>query len=765
MSISQPHTLVAEKYELLDIVRTTALATVYRARDTKTNSIVAVKIFRSYFSQESEALQRYTQFIQSVQSLRHPNIVAVHGVERHGDNIVLVMDYVPWPTLKDRKTDILPMTEVLQALRPVAEAIDYAHGQGVVHRDIKPGNIFVDPETGQVKLSDFGTATLVEGGHLLVRSTVNTPFPSYTAPEQAQGNPPLPGNDIYSLGALLYELTTGGLPFDALSPDTVLVRQLTTFATPPSELEPELPAEFDAVILKALSRHHEDRHGSAAELMNGAERAVRTLILAAPTTPNKPTTEEPVLQPAYLEDSRIVCPYCGSGNPGTAPRCFTCWGSLTTKPVVTKEEEQRLVRSYLAAIRRRKRLIWGTIGTAYALLIGLFLNNLLDIRLPTPSPTTTVSSVSAPGEWRMLQNNETRTGAISGPAFVPQGRIKWTFNSDGPIFSTPAVAEGRIYLATNDRRIVALDTETGGLLWEYRVTGPVNSSPAIAENLVYVGLRDGDILALNKSSGELEWTYDAGAGIYSSAVVVDGALYIGSGDSNLYALDAATGKLRWKRETNSWVVSAPAVSQDIVAVGGLDGELYLVNANNGTLRFQFNTGGGIGGAVTVVGDIAYAPSGRGDIYAIELKKRDIPYQKGLWKAWFTFWVWGIAPEPPLPPGFVWVYRSREGITKSLATDGERVFAAYLSGTLRAHDINNGRPFWEFPMGAPLRSAPIVSGNTIIQAATDGKVYGVDRATGEQLWVIPLEGEIVASPVLGNGVLYIASGNGTLYAIE
>ena len=758
--------VIAGRYELLDIVGATGLASVYRARDAATDSIVAVKLFRSYFSQESEALQRYTQVIQRAQTLRHPNIVRVHGVEREEASLFVIMEYVPWPSLRNQEAQTPSLHEVLTILRQVAAALDYAHEHGMVHRDLKPGNILYDRESGQVKVSDFGTATLVEGGHLLIRTTVSTPLPSYTAPEQIQGKPPDPRNDIYSMGALLYELTTGSLPFDALSPYTVLTRQLTTTIRPPSEFNPSLPSEFDAALLKALSRRPGDRYASGAELVAAVEAAVGAQHAVPTTVPVCPDVAETAKKPAELEDARIVCPHCGAGNPATTPRCFSCWGSLTAQPTVTKEEEQRLVQRYLRVIRRRKRIIWSTIGTTFAVLIGLFLYNLFDLRPALPTPASEISSISATGEWAMLQHNPTHTGMIPGPAFVPEGKLGWQFSTEGPLFSTPAVADGRIYYGTSDRGVIALDADTGDFLWAHPVLGPVNSSPAVAGDLVFVGLRDGDVLALNKATGDLEWSFDAGSGVYSSPVVLDGTLYIGSGDSNIYALDAATGHLRWKRETDGWVVSSPAVSDGIVAVGGMDGRLYLIRAANGVTRFHFGTGNSIGAAVTVVGDTAYVPSGLGNIFAVDLKKRDIPYEKGLWKTWFTFWVWGIAPEPPRRPGLVWARESREGLTGHLATDGERLFAAYRSGSLRAHDLNRkGRVLWEFDAGAPLRAAPIVSGNTVIQPAFDGKIHGVDKSSGEKLWELSVEGGIRTSPALANGVLYIASNNGTLYALE
>ena len=763
--MSQASTVVANRYELLEVVGTTGLASVHRARDTSTDSVVAVKVFRSYFCQETEAAHRYLHLMQRVQTLRHPNIVHVHRVDRDEGTIYVVMDYVPWPTLKSLGGKQLLLREIVETLRQVAAALDHAHSFGVVHGDLRPSNVFIDSESGQVKVSDFGTATLVEGGHALVRSTVSTPLPSYTPPEQIRGEPPIPRNDIYSLGALLYELATGSVPFDALSPQTVLRRQVTTVPAAPTSHNPDLPPEFDAVVLKALSLRPEDRHTSGATLVSSVEELARAQATASTSAPARAVPGEEVIS-APLEDERVVCPKCGTGNPASAPRCSFCWGTLSTQPTVTRVEEQRIVRRYLRVIRRKRRLVLAALGLTYAILIGAYVVDTFNIKLPLPSPASDISSVSNAGEWAMLRHNPDRTGGTAGTAFVPEGTVKWRFSSDGPLFSSPAVADGLVYFGTSDRRIVALGEETGALHWTYSATGPVNSSPAVAGDFVFVGLRDGTVLALKKATGKLVWSFDAGFGIYSSPVVLGGVLYIGSGDGNVYAFDAATGEKRWRARTNGWVVSSSAVSDGIVAVGSLDGKLYLIDASTGALRFKYGTHNGIDTSVIVVEDRAYTVSGNGRLHAIELNKRNIPFEKALWRTWFQFWIWGMVPDPPRPPGIEWIHRARDRTTTDMATDGEQLFVAYHSGFLRAHDLNNfGRPAWEFQAGAPLKVAPIVVGDAVIQAASDGTVYGVHRVTGQKLWATAVNAEASASPVLANGTLYVPTENGTLYAIR
>ena len=780
------------KYELLNQLGTTGLASVYRARDIASHTIVALKVLHAYFSREEELLGRYFQEVAQVQKLRHPNIVPVHGIEQEGELIALVMDYVPWPSLKARRSRVLPGDEVLTILRQVAQALDYAHSQGIVHRDLRPSNVFYDPESGQVMVSDFGTASLVEGMHELIRSTVNTPAPSYASPEQIQGQatyarPTIdPRNDIYALGTLAYELLTGELPFDALNPYTILSRQLAETPISPSSLNEALPPSVDDVILKALRPRPEERYASCGEMVEALEQVAGRDILRRATTAGaldqlEPSVETPGPIAAKDEDAWTICPRCGSDNPALERWCSDCWASLVEQPVVTREEAKRLARRYLAMLRRRKRISLSIVGSALAALLAFWAYSITDIRPPLPAPTSTISSQSAIGEWSMVQRDIHHTGAAPGPDVILNGSIKWSFKLQEPILSTPAVSGGRVFIATTDRRVVALDEATGDVLWAQPVSGPVNSwsdatlpgffphrylvTPSVADGLMFIGLRDGTLLALDTATGNVEWSYATGGPIYGSATVFDGSLYIGSSDNRLYSFDASTGEVRWIRETEHWVISPPTISQGIVIAGSHDENLYMIDASNGTLRYMLDIGSSIQNAITVVGDAAYFTVRPGDVVAIDYRQKDVPFQKAFRSIWYQLFVWGMVPPPPPAPGFIWGLPVDEPVDSDLATADGRLFVATVAGILRAVDLETGSLLWKVDGLGNVYTSPIISGDTVILAAFDGTIHSFDASTGEQRWAVSTSESIVASPTLADGTLYVPTTEGNLYALQ
>ncbi len=758
------------KYEVLDRIGTTGLATVYRAKDALGNP-VALKVLLGYFAQDQELMARFEQVMAKVQTLKHPNIVPVLRIEHEDSAVAVVMDCIPWRTLRARRAPVLPLGETLHILRQVAAALDYAHQQGVVHRDLRPSNVFYDPETGEVKVSDFGTVALVEGGSALVRTTVNTPHPSYAAPEQTQRKPPHPKNDIYSLGALAYELLTAEIPFDALSPYTALARQLTGAAIPPSQLEKSVPPEVDPIVMKALSHDPAQRHPTCAAFVRALEQAMGARAVApsyrgagqgAPSLGlAQAVTAEPV-----VEGGRIVCPSCGVNNAATAIRCQNCWIQLRQQPVLNDEEAAQESRRLQGRDLGKRRKIRLAIAAGVLALLAIWAYNVIEIRPPLPKPATTINSASTEGVWTMVGGTPLHTNAVPGPAFTPDGKTLWAFKSEGPIQASLAVDGSRAYVATSDGRVVALDKATGAEAWSFPASGPLNASLARAGDFLYFGQRDGSIIALDAQQGTEQWRFQTKGAMYASFAVIDGALYTGSTDGHVYSLDAQTGELRWQRKVANWVVGTPAVIDGIVIIGDEDGELYIIDASNGTLRNQLNIGTAVDSSPVIIGDFAYLTTRSGRVLAVRYHQKRVAFQKATWAIWINLWVWRLAPEPPPTPGLHWsVNLKGEEVAADMATDGQRLFLATYEGNLFALDAHTGKQQWKAKGLGKLQAAPIVSGDTVIVATVPGDIVGYDAATGQERWRQHVGEGAVAAPVLAGGTLYLPTDQGHLFAIQ
>jgi DNA-binding NarL/FixJ family response regulator/tRNA A-37 threonylcarbamoyl transferase component Bud32 len=257
-----------DRYQIEDMIGEGATAAVYRAMDTRLKRVVAVKMLLPHV--HSTTRQRFEREALAVAKLNHPGIMAVYDVGQDKDANYIVVELVDGKPLYDYIPSSPEM--VARLSQQICLALDYAHRAGVIHRDVKPANIYVTAND-HIKIMDFGLAIPVEGGEkrlTAMGSIIGTP--AYLSPEQAQGKVLSPQTDIYSLGVVMYEMITGELPFDADDIASILLQQVNKPAVPPSELTPDIPLWLENIILTALEKHPENRFPTAA-LMAAALQA------------------------------------------------------------------------------------------------------------------------------------------------------------------------------------------------------------------------------------------------------------------------------------------------------------------------------------------------------------------------------------------------------------------------------------------------------------------------------------------------------------
>jgi serine/threonine-protein kinase len=285
--MTQPR-LLGGRYELDGVVGRGGMAEVYRARDIRLDRIVAVKTLREDLARDQTFQARFRREAQSAASLNHPSIVAVYdtGEDMMGPTPVpyIVMEYVDGRTLRDLLRDdrrLLP-ERALEITDGVLRALDYSHRNGIVHRDIKPGNVMLT-RTGEVKVMDFGIARAVSDAQATMTQTAQViGTAQYLSPEQARGERVDARSDLYSAGCLLYELLTGRPPFTGDSPVAIAYQHVRENPIPPSRVDPEIPAWADSIVLKAMAKDPGDRYQSAGEMRNDIQRALQGMPVAAP---------------------------------------------------------------------------------------------------------------------------------------------------------------------------------------------------------------------------------------------------------------------------------------------------------------------------------------------------------------------------------------------------------------------------------------------------------------------------------------------------
>ncbi|GAC1440593.1 MAG: Stk1 family PASTA domain-containing Ser/Thr kinase [Solirubrobacteraceae bacterium] len=290
-------TLIDGRYSVISRIGTGGMADVYLAHDSQLGRRVAVKLLNARFAEDSGFVERFRREASSAASLSHPNVVSVFDRGEWNGTYYIAMEHLTGRSLKAlvRESGALAPLAAIELTLQLLRAARFAHGRGVIHRDLKPQNAIVDDE-GQLKVTDFGiaragTSEITETGSIMGTA-------QYLSPEQAQGRPVGERSDLYSIGIVLYELLTGSIPFDGESAVTIALKQINEVPPPPSTLNRAVSPELDAIVMRALAKQPEDRFADAQEFIHELEAEQSRLRGEPPAMPPPPLAEYGYAVPA-----------------------------------------------------------------------------------------------------------------------------------------------------------------------------------------------------------------------------------------------------------------------------------------------------------------------------------------------------------------------------------------------------------------------------------------------------------------------------------
>jgi serine/threonine protein kinase len=266
-----PHILL-DRYEVGRLLGAGGMAEVFEGRDRLLARRVAIKVLQAQFVRDPSFLIRFKREAQAAASLSHPNIVGVYDTGSEDGTHFIVMEYVDGRTLKEviRAEGPLYPERAAEICADVCSALVAAHARGLIHRDIKPGNVMLTPD-GKVKVMDFGIARATTS-ETITQTAAVVGTAQYISPEQAQGQAVDYRSDIYSLGCCLYEMLTGTVPFTGATPVAIAYRHVREDPTPPRMLNADVPAPLEAICLKAMAKLPDNRYQTAAEFQSDLER-------------------------------------------------------------------------------------------------------------------------------------------------------------------------------------------------------------------------------------------------------------------------------------------------------------------------------------------------------------------------------------------------------------------------------------------------------------------------------------------------------------
>jgi outer membrane protein assembly factor BamB len=411
-----------------------------------------------------------------------------------------------------------------------------------------------------------------------------------------------------------------------------------------------------------------------------------------------------------------------------------------------------------------------------------------------------------------FHGNVARTGVYDAPGPTRSGNVKWMFKAAGPIVTSPAVADGVVYIGSLSGHLYAVDKETGKEKWNFKSRMPIASSPAVAGGLLYFVSSTGSLAAIDVATGTPKWVFaaeyerkfeaknlhgyppatqtipDAWDIFTSSPAVVDGKVYFGSGDGNVYAVDALKGVVIWKFPTKDVVHASPAVANNTVYIGSWDSFLYAIDAETGQERWSFKSGEdpvihnqvGFQSSPAVVGGTVYVGCRDAHVYAIDAatgrRKWDYPTSKS--------WVIGT---PAVRDGVVYVgtsdsarfmaidaktgrlrfnFDAKAYVFSSAAVAGDLAYFGSHNGRLYAVNAKTGEPAWDFRTeGSKQDPMKILNADGSLNRESFTPVFGDFADMYIDFYRFRSVGAIMSSPVVDRGTLYFGSMDGNLYALE
>jgi serine/threonine protein kinase len=512
-------------YRLLRILGKGGMGAVFlgqRLDDSQAQAAIKILLPSRYVLSETRtAFQaRFMREAKTLSSLHHPHIVPVLSYGKKDDLSYIVMPYLPGGTLSSRiqaKRKPLHFADIARYAHQLASALDYAHAQRIVHRDIKPGNVLLDV-AGNVFLSDFGIARFFESSPDVL-STVSISLtstgevfgtPSYMAPELFRGELAEPSADVYALGVMLYQLVTGRVPFQGKGPLDVGIKHISEVPLPARGLRPELPEPAEAALLRALAKSPTERFASAGEFVNVFNAGLQGLWPVGISV--RPVTRQ-LAQVQTLRSSRQL--HTTSSRNTRRLLSFTrSWQNMRGTLVAVV-----LVLVLLQALV--VGIVMGTHSFGSSPSLSALSSNLQKISsLPSPTPTAHISRLvkiapsptthllsSAPSPYVAGYDPASMHFAISSDtvyAISNSGNsIFWTYTTNNHIIQSPLVLGDVLYIVTDKGQVYALQITNGTLLWSYATHVSTHSPLSIKNDVVIMYADNGTAYRFSASNGNL----------------------------------------------------------------------------------------------------------------------------------------------------------------------------------------------------------------------------------------------------------------------
>ena len=712
-------------YTVLRELGAGGMGVVYHCRDEFLQREIAIKMLLPELMADDDTVEVFRQEARLAAQLEHPNVVTIHniGLENREGKVhhYIAMEFLPGGSLKQRISDEekTAMEQSLEWMKQLAVGLNYAHKRGVVHQDIKPDNIFITHD-GNLKIGDFGLA-LIATGVAIERAVQGKGTPAYMSPELCRGDPQDHRSDIYSLGAVFYELLTKERPYKASGMIEMAMKHATAPIPSAKKMNATVPEVLDKAIQKMMAKNPEDRYQTLAEVLTILEKLLLELQVArlgmgmnnlstataqpAPVAPvaTPPKEKEPPPPPIpnvanYADDfANFLADQ--SDTKDKAPQLHT---KAAAKPAVPEVDP---------------------------------LDDLLDSLLaeqPAPKPAAKAAE-PAKAEQKAPK-------AEPNPAETPA-------KTDAPTAepATADAAKSSVIMSEASRAMQeAAAAAAAAALTGATHTKPVSFDDDITGDIdaVFQSVVRAEAAAMAQATHAAHEASQVGMTIPGPAAATTSGGSPKTSRTGIPAVGAQQKELElsWSFKTYGPIgwTSMPVLSKDrkAIMVGSTDGRLYSIDAAKGSLSWQYDTGAAIISSPVVFGEKILVASTNGSLHCLTASGSKI-----------------------------WEYTSSSPLVATPCIHNDDILLPSMDGTVKYLNANDGSVKWTYRTDGPVVSTPQVLENLVFFGSKDKCLHAVSLDRGWRQWISQTQGEIVSSPLVSTDSVYIGSTDGNLYALE
>ncbi len=776
------------------------MGVVYHCRDEFLQREIAIKMLLPELMADDDTVEVFRQEARLAAQLEHPNIVTIHniGMENREGKVhhYIAMEFLPGGSLKGRiGKDTPSLEQYLEWMKQMATGLNYAHKRGVVHQDIKPDNIFITHD-GNLKIGDFGLA-LIATGVAVERAVAGKGTPAYMSPELCRGDPQDHRSDIYSLGAVFFELLTKEKPFKASGMIEMAMKHATAPIPSARKLNSDVPEVLDKAIKKMMAKDPDDRFQSLSELLTILEKLLLEVQVArlgvgtvAPVIPLAEAPPSPKKEPApplpaaanYAQDwENFLAQQDAKALPPPKPVASAIDPLddlldqlLPDKPVA--KAEPALPANKVEAARTEKKseapperkFEEDTIGDLDRVFKEIVRSDSSEAQpTATGSSDVTLSPEVSDGATAAKFLLSEAPATLAGQSSAGGGPKPTGTPGDKPSVNEPLLASANpvspgSQATRSSAESISSKTGTNGGAVPGAKTAAAAAQPAKPGSVD----KKLELLWIFKTAGPIGW---ASMPVVSRDRKI---VYVGSSDGALYALDAAKGHNLWKFETGGAIVASPVLSGDKILIASADGALYsltsaggqhwkyvgaapivatplvhnesillssmdgnvrLLNSSDGAVQWSYRTDGPVVSTPQVLENLVFFGSKDKCLHAVSLDKG--------WRSW--------------------IFQTQGEIVSSPLASTDSVYIGSLDGNLYCLAAETGRLVWKYATDQPIVSRGTLEFTALTVCSEDKWIHCIEKYKGGLVWKARVHGQVMTNLISNTGNLYVSTREGWL----